>query len=63
MGHHVKLVSATNGDIGHWQIAGGPLAQRRRKEVMEVGRRLGVTLGHGRRWRGQRRHAYCRPVL
>ena len=43
MGHHVKLVSATNGDIGHWQIAGGPLAERRRKEVMEVGRRLGVT--------------------
>ena len=43
MGHHVKLVSATNGDIGHWQIAGGPLAQRRKKEVMEVGRRLGVT--------------------
>jgi LmbE family N-acetylglucosaminyl deacetylase len=43
MGHHVKLVSATNGDIGHWQIAGGPLAQRRTKEVMEVARRLGVT--------------------
>jgi LmbE family N-acetylglucosaminyl deacetylase len=43
MGHHVKLVSATNGDIGHWQSAGGPLAQRRLKEVMEVGRRLGVT--------------------
>ena len=43
MGHHVKLVSATNGDIGHWQMAGGPLAERRRKEVMEVGRRLGVT--------------------
>ena len=43
MGHHVKLVSATNGDIGHWQMAGGPLAQRRNKEVMEVGRRLGVT--------------------
>lgn len=42
-GHHVKLVSATNGDIGHWQMAGGPLAQRRRAEVMEVGRRLGVT--------------------
>jgi LmbE family N-acetylglucosaminyl deacetylase len=39
----VKLVSATNGDIGHWQIAGGPLAQRRTKEVMEVARRLGVT--------------------
>ena len=43
MGHHVKLVSATNGDIGHWQMAGGPLALRRKKEVMEVGRRLGVT--------------------
>jgi len=43
MGHHVKLVSTTNGDIGHWQIAGGPLAQRRSKEVMEVARRLGVT--------------------
>src|SRR5882724_10989654 len=42
-GHHVKLVSATNGDIGHWQIAGGPLAQRRKKEVLEVARQLGVT--------------------
>src|ERR1041385_7444779 len=42
-GHHVKLVSATNGDIGHWEMAGGPLAQRRKKEVLEVGRRLGVT--------------------
>jgi LmbE family N-acetylglucosaminyl deacetylase len=43
LGHHVKLVSATNGDIGHWQTAGGPLAARRLKEVQEVGRRLGVT--------------------
>jgi len=42
-GHHVKLVSATNGDIGHWQMAGGPLAIRRKNEVMEVARRLGVT--------------------
>jgi LmbE family N-acetylglucosaminyl deacetylase len=42
-GHHVKLVSTTNGDIGHWQVAGGPLAQRRTKEVIEVGRRLGAT--------------------
>ena len=42
-GHHVKLVSATNGDIGHWQSAGGPLAIRRLKEVQEVGRQLGVT--------------------
>lgn len=44
LGHHVKLVSATNGDIGHWQSAGGPLALRRQKEVMEVARRLGVTV-------------------
>ncbi len=43
LGHHVKFVSATNGDIGHWQMAGGPLAIRRKKEVMEVDRRLGVT--------------------
>src|SRR5881394_4002840 len=42
-GHHVKLVSATNGDIGHWQMAGGPLALRRKKEVEEVSRRLGTT--------------------
>ena len=25
-GHHVKFVSVTNGDVGHWQQAGGPLA-------------------------------------
>ena len=29
MGHKVKLVSVTNGDIGHWKMAGGPLAKRR----------------------------------
>jgi len=43
LGHHVKLVSATNGDIGHWQMAGGPLALRRKKEVMAVAQKLGVT--------------------
>ena len=43
MGHHVKLVSVTNGDIGHWQMAGGPLAKRRTAESAEVARRLGVT--------------------
>ena len=41
LGHHVKFVSATNGDIGHWQSAGGPLAERRKKEVTEVDRHLG----------------------
>src|SRR5215468_9348596 len=34
-GHHVKLVATTNGDIGHWDSAGGPLALRRKKEVAE----------------------------
>ncbi|MBP89351.1 MAG: GlcNAc-PI de-N-acetylase [Planctomycetaceae bacterium] len=43
LGHHVKLVSVTNGDIGHWAMAGGPLAQRRTAEVMEAARRLGTT--------------------
>src|SRR6516164_4326458 len=42
-GHHVKLVSATNGDIGHWGMAGGPLAARRRKEVQSVDERLGAA--------------------
>ena len=32
-GHHVKFVSTTNGDIGHWGMAGGPLAHRRTAEV------------------------------
>ena len=36
LGHHVKLVSVTNGDIGHWQTAGGPLAQRRLAEVQKA---------------------------
>lgn len=42
LGHHVKLVSVTNGDIGHWSMAGGPLARRRTAESAEVARRLGV---------------------
>lgn len=43
LGHHVKLCSVTNGDIGHWQMAGGPLAQRRTAESAEVAKKLGVT--------------------
>jgi len=42
-GHHVKLVSVTNGDIGHWQIAGGPLALRRTSEAAAADKVLGVT--------------------
>lgn len=41
-GHKVKLVSVTNGDIGHWAMAGGPLAKRRTAESAEVAKRLGV---------------------
>ena len=26
LGHHVKLVSVTNGDIGHWKMSGGALS-------------------------------------
>lgn len=41
-GHHVLLVSVTNGDIGHWRMSGGTLAKRRTAESAEVARRLGV---------------------
>lgn len=43
-GHAVKLVSVTNGDIGHWRDAGGPLAARRRAEVEQASRTLGTTV-------------------
>jgi LmbE family N-acetylglucosaminyl deacetylase len=42
-GHHVKFVSVTNGDIGHWKEAGGPLARRRKAEVERVAKALGIT--------------------
>ena len=42
-GHHVKLVSVTNGDIGHWREAGGPLARRRKAEAEKADKILGVT--------------------
>ncbi len=43
LGHHVKLVSVTNGDIGHWAMAGGALARRRTAEVREASKILGTT--------------------
>ncbi|MBL9116781.1 MAG: PIG-L family deacetylase [Verrucomicrobiaceae bacterium] len=42
-GHKVKLVSVTNGDIGHWQSAGGPLAQRRLAEVKKADAIIGAS--------------------
>jgi LmbE family N-acetylglucosaminyl deacetylase len=41
-GHHVKFVSCTNGDIGHWGMAGGPLAQRRTEEVERCAEIFGI---------------------
>lgn len=43
LGHHVKFVSMTSGDIGHWEMAGGPLAKRRNDEVQAAAKILGVT--------------------
>ncbi|HYV30322.1 MAG TPA: PIG-L family deacetylase [Candidatus Binatia bacterium] len=42
-GHKVKFVSVTNGDIGHWRDAGGPLARRRKAEVEQAAQILGIA--------------------
>jgi N-acetylglucosamine malate deacetylase 1 len=41
-GHKVKFVAMTNGDVGHFAQAGGPLARRRTAEVAECARILGI---------------------
>ncbi|MEI6431515.1 MAG: PIG-L deacetylase family protein [bacterium] len=41
-GHTVKFVSATNGEAGHHEMGGGPLAQRRLKETQAVSAVSGV---------------------
>jgi len=38
----VKFVSLTNGDVGHHEMSGGPLARRRREESIRADRILGV---------------------
>src|SRR5258708_31385170 len=43
MGHLVKFVSVTNGDAGHQDMAGGPLAKRRYAEAQESARRSGIA--------------------
>jgi N-acetylglucosamine malate deacetylase 1 len=43
-GHKVKFVSVTNGDIGHWREAGGPLAKRRLAEVKKAAEILGIEV-------------------
>jgi LmbE family N-acetylglucosaminyl deacetylase len=41
-GHKVKFVAMTNGDVGHFESAGGPLARRRKAEVAECAKILGI---------------------
>ena len=43
LGHKFKCVAVTNGDIGHWQSAGGPLALRRLAEVKKADAIIGAT--------------------
>jgi LmbE family N-acetylglucosaminyl deacetylase len=43
MGHHVLFISVTNGDAGHYAKGGGALAEIRRNEAQEAGKRFGVT--------------------
>jgi N-acetylglucosamine malate deacetylase 1 len=43
-GHEVKFVSVTNGDIGHYEQAGGPLARRRLEEVERAAKIMGNTV-------------------
>ncbi len=43
LGHKVKFVATTNGDIGHHQMAGGILARRRGAEVARCAEILGIT--------------------
>jgi LmbE family N-acetylglucosaminyl deacetylase len=41
-GHVVKYVSITNGDAGHFELSGPPLARRRRQEAIAAGASLSV---------------------
>jgi len=43
LGHAVKFVSVTNGDIGHHEMAGAPLARRRTAEVQRCAEILGIS--------------------
>jgi LmbE family N-acetylglucosaminyl deacetylase len=43
-GHAVKLVSCTNGDIGHWKEAGGQLYRRRKAEVERAAKLMGYEV-------------------
>jgi len=42
LGHKVQLVSMTNGDAGHHEMGGGPLAKRRTEEARRAGQVIGA---------------------
>lgn len=42
LGHTVKFVSVTNGDTGHHEMGGGPLARRQWQEAQRAGQIAGV---------------------
>jgi LmbE family N-acetylglucosaminyl deacetylase len=42
LGHHVKMVSVTNGDAGHWNMTREDLAKRRLAEVTAADKLLGA---------------------
>jgi LmbE family N-acetylglucosaminyl deacetylase len=49
LGHQVKTVSLTNGDAGHLEMSGAPLARRRRDEAAAAAKTLGaesIVLDH-----------------
>ena len=41
-GHRVQFVSVTNGDAGHHEMGGGPLAQRRYREAQAAAEVVGI---------------------
>jgi len=43
LGHRVLFVSATNGDVGHHEVSGGALAQRRAAEARRSARIAGAS--------------------
>src|SRR5688500_19063262 len=53
-GHKVKLVALTNGDVGHFSQAGGPLAQRPTGQGKKSPAHLGRAPTEERRMLGSR---------
>jgi LmbE family N-acetylglucosaminyl deacetylase len=43
VGHKVKFLSLTNGDVGHWKMTKKELAERRKNESLRAAEILGVT--------------------